>query len=346
VVVILLLFLLAVAPGDYLLLGRLNCRKYTWWLFVMVSASFTFCTVQVAERYMGHVDYRIGLTFVDLEPTRNASGPVVRPARSSRFELLFVATQQAIEIPLRNCLYADLTDRRGPQEEAQFRRIRFAQFDDTVLDEVEAVATDLPLYDGAIPAAFKVRQQLRQWSPRITLRTTFGDDPTVLTATQIDWNSLAGARLHSADGRRALFDAVLEREPEAQVLLLNQKRAFGPTLNPQGVPLGVSQSVASSSVRGAFSWPPGTSGTTVSIPELQSASPVLLLAANASIRPSAGLFAIVSQISPTGNENLEDLTILDETDPQQWLLIAGVRRGSDWIVYRLLLQSASIAGRS
>ncbi len=168
VVVILALFLLAAAPGDYFLLGRLNCRKYTWWSFALISASFTLCTVKVAEIYMGNVDYRTGLMFVDLETVRNESGPFEKPARSSRFELLFVAAQQTLETSLRNCMYADLTERGGPQEDLQFRRPRFSQFDDTELDETEAVATDLPVYEGTIPAAFKVHQQLRQWSPRIT----------------------------------------------------------------------------------------------------------------------------------------------------------------------------------
>jgi hypothetical protein len=335
VAVILSLFLLAVAPGDYLLLGRLNCRKYTWWLFALVTTAFTLCTVKIAESYMGHGDYRTALTFVDLEAVRNDSGPLLKPARFSRFELLFVATQQALETPLRNCLYVDLTVRGGPQEDAQYRRMRFSQFDDRVLDEMEAADPDLPRFEGVMPVGFKVRQQLRQWSPRITRQTTFSDDPAGTSETPIGAETLATAVVSSTEGRQALFDAIFKQEPAAQVLLLNQNRAFSPAL-----PENESADDSANAQPGAVARPPGAvdrNSVAVAFPELQAKAPVLVLAASASFRPAAGLFAIVSQISPTGGGNLEDLTVLDQSDPQQWLLILAVRRNSDWFVYRKLL---------
>jgi hypothetical protein len=338
VVVILSLFLLAVAPGDYFLLGRLNCRRYTWLLFALVSASFTFCTVKVAERYMGDVDYRTTVTIVDLETVRGHSGPLAKPVRSSTFELLFVATQQTIETALRNCLYADLTERGGTQEDLQFRRLGITQFDEQELDQAEVAIADLPVYEGALPASFKVHQQLRQWSPRTTRRTMFADDPGAMPRTQIDWSAVASARVSSAEERQALFESLLAREPEAQVLLLNQKQAHMPTVNkavPGNAPAGA--------VPGAVSWtpPPGpdtATGSAQSIPDVSSGAPILQLAAQLSVRPSSGLFAIVSQISPTGNENLEDLALLDQTNPREWLLIVAVRRGSDWVVFRRLFE--------
>lgn len=343
VAVILSLFLLAVAPGDYFLLGRLNCRKYTWWLFALVSASFTLCTVKVAESYMGHVDYRTSLTFVDLETAGGDTVPIVRAARNGRFELLFVATQRTIETALRNCLYADLTERGTSQEELQFGRTRFSQFEEGEVDETEAVSVDLPMYEGALPGSFTVRQQLRQWSPRITRQTTFGGDRDALEETQIDWNSLSTAELNSAEGRQAFFAAVLAREPQAHVLLLNGRRAYDAAHVE-----GVLTDGTADAVRGAVSWTPplamGTPATVVSIAKLKSAAPILVLAVNVSVRPASGLFAIVAQISPTGNANLEDLALLDQSDPRQWLFIAAVHRESDWIVYRQLFHAASSAG--
>ncbi len=336
VAVILSLFLLAVAPGDYFLLGRLNCRKYTWWLFVLVTATCTFCTVKVAESYMGDVDYRTALTFVDLESARNDSSPVLRPARSSRFELLFVATQQAVETSLRNCLYVDLTEPGGPQEDVQYRRMRFSQYDDRELDEMQAADPDLPRFEGVMPTAFKVRQQLRQWSPRITRRTTFADGPADLPDSPITAKSLADADWTSKEGRQALFDAILQQEPAAQILLLNQNRAFRPALAEEGSANESAEkrpgAVSRKSPRAA-----GSAGSGDDFSNLQSQAPVLALAAKASVRPPVGLFAIVSQVSPTGGTNLEDLSLLDPSDPQQWLLIVAVRRNSDWFVFRKLL---------
>ena len=45
VIAILTLFLSAIAPGDYFLLGLLKRRKYTWLLFPTVSLAFTYFTV-------------------------------------------------------------------------------------------------------------------------------------------------------------------------------------------------------------------------------------------------------------------------------------------------------------
>jgi len=55
-----------------------------------------------------------------------------------------------------------------------------------------------------------------------------------------------------------------------------------------------------------------------------------------SARPKEGLFALVSQVSPGGPATLEDLSVLDSTDPGQRLLIAVERVGADYYVYRCL----------
>jgi hypothetical protein len=47
-----------------------------------------------------------------------------------------------------------------------------------------------------------------------------------------------------------------------------------------------------------------------------------------------GFFSVVSRISPTGSGNFEDLSLLDQTDSQQWLLMAVTRVGADYVVYR------------
>ena len=57
-----------------------------------------------------------------------------------------------------------------------------------------------------------------------------------------------------------------------------------------------------------------------------------------SVRPSVGLFSLVSQISPNGGDNFEDLTILDSTDPNQWLLVIEVPRDDGLVVYRGLFR--------
>jgi hypothetical protein len=49
-----------------------------------------------------------------------------------------------------------------------------------------------------------------------------------------------------------------------------------------------------------------------------------------------GLFAVISQISPTGGKDFEDMALLDPTDPDQWLLVVAVDRGDQLHIYRKL----------
>ncbi len=350
VVVVLSLFLLAVAPADYFLLGRLNCRKHTWWLFVVISATFTLCTVKIAESYMGHNDYRTALVIVDVDQRPGEAGPVATVARTNRFEMQFVAAQQKIEKTLRNCLYADLTDSAANQDKTHFLRRPLGLTDAEALDLDAPVASDLAVYEGALPSLFTVHQQLRQWSPRLSRQTSFTDDPALLAETSIDWKALTPAGLGSAEVREALFAKVLAGEPEAEVLLLNAGWAYDPAHNadaPQGM---AADEAGIAFVDGAGrpipvrqpAPPPQNSGQVC--PAMQSASSVVRLAADASLRPATGMFAILSQIGPTGGEILEDLALYDQADPQQWLLIVAVRRDTTWIVYRRLFHGTSPTG--
>ncbi|MFH0910527.1 MAG: hypothetical protein V1918_03315 [Planctomycetota bacterium] len=53
-------------------------------------------------------------------------------------------------------------------------------------------------------------------------------------------------------------------------------------------------------------------------------------------RETKGLFSVVSRIAPNGAPNFEDLSILDSSDPGQWLLVIAEQRGDDTILYRRL----------
>lgn len=51
---------------------------------------------------------------------------------------------------------------------------------------------------------------------------------------------------------------------------------------------------------------------------------------------SGGIFTLVSAISPTGGPNFEDLTVLDDENPKEYLLVCVVKRGGDVTIYRKL----------
>jgi hypothetical protein len=66
------------------------------------------------------------------------------------------------------------------------------------------------------------------------------------------------------------------------------------------------------------------------------ADPRLELIKSICVRPSRGIFEVISQISPNGSDGFEDLTMLDGSNPDEWLLVIVVPQEDDWIVYRKL----------
>jgi hypothetical protein len=63
---------------------------------------------------------------------------------------------------------------------------------------------------------------------------------------------------------------------------------------------------------------------------------MLELIRSISAPPPAFLLRCVSQISPTGAGDFEDLALFDATDRNQDLLLVVTRNGDDWIVFRKL----------
>jgi hypothetical protein len=49
---------------------------------------------------------------------------------------------------------------------------------------------------------------------------------------------------------------------------------------------------------------------------------------------SNGVFSLVAQLSPSGGGNFEDLAVLDESDPGQWMVVVVTQAGDDIVVYR------------
>jgi hypothetical protein len=338
VVTILSLFLLAIAPGDYFLLGILRARRYTWLSLAVVSMAFTVGTVRIAERVLGTSDYRTAVTFVDM-------GNGGKPARSSRYELVFTATQKLRETRYQDACYAAIDDRiTGLQAVKSVEGYYVAPM---TVDEEQAAPTglgsDLPVYSGKLPADFTVRQQMRQWSPVVSRQTLFenmSDTPA------LDWEALGQIAWRQAEGRQRLFSAIQESEPDAQVLLLHKSVCIDladseslredlfvrPSGNAAGIRQGASEEPwnrEAITVKSATRPAPGA-------PVVTGDDPVLLLIGRVSVGHPRGFFSIVSQIAPAGGASFEDLALLDPSDDDQWLLAVIVKRDGNFVAFRRL----------
>ena len=304
---IMIVYLLAIGPGDYLLLGLIRRRHFTWWTFPVVTVAFTGFTVWLSHDYMASNDSRITLTFHDVIEDG-------RVARSNSFELLYTGTHQEVTTDLRTAVFSPI-----PRE--AFRRGRWnrAASRPPSLD----IAT---LIHGRFPGDFSATQQVPQWTAQLNRILTFPvENPPEF---RLDWE-LAGDLIR-AESWNALAD-LIERSPGDSS---SRKRLNAGEDVPESVPRGGD----------ATAWSGGAGPNVLAyvvhgrmlrlVRKTQFKRPIPTIL----IRPrrSEGLFGVVHRIAPTGAGNIEDLTLLDPTDLNQRLLCVIIEREGEILVFRRL----------
>ena len=283
IVLVLSLFVLAVGPVDYCLLGALKCRRFTWVLFPVLCVGFAAFTVALSESYMGSADHRAACVFVDV-------GKGGRVLRWSRYEMLFTGAEKEVLTELKDSLFAPL--------------------DKTALMGHLAGHASPPTYWGRFPAFYSVSRWVGQWTP--TFARTFSLEPFESSAG-LDWDAVGLSDFQSYGGLLQVARKVLAGRPfEGDIYLVSRVRIEKLGMGIRG---GVGGGRRDRYYEGGL------------------INDFLL---ETSARPQLGLFSVVSQISPNGADNFEDLSVLDPTDSEQWLLLAVTRAGDDYVVYRRL----------
>jgi len=202
---------------------------------------------------------------------------------------------------------------RGREERMQVKNALYAQVNDPMLLRSPYMApapygsseTALPFYCGRIPADFQVLRSVPQWMPLVHRVFSFGP---IASAVELNWDAVAPQDLQSHQGLRQLADKLLGGRPfDGCIFCLHESdvtRLYG----DESILRGRSRFYAYSDFSN--------------------------LLRQFSAYPRMGFFSVVSRISPTGSGNFEDLSLLDQTDSQQWLLMAVTRVGADYVVYR------------
>jgi hypothetical protein len=304
VILILSLFLLAVAPGDYFLHGLLRRRWFSWIVFPTTCLLFTAGTVWIAEGYTGRADHRTELVIVDL-------GGDGKPRRTSRIEHVLTAESRPLSSEVHSGIFA-VTDiqpaaPRRPKEQSYPGAAATWAIDEDELDRDRLKSFQAIDYAGTLPSQFTVTRLSRQWSPSMHRLTRPGADVTI---PSVAWSDLDAVDLGSARGRQALLEALRSALPGCEVLLESASHQF------------VSRSGE---------------------PELRESTPLgwADVMASLSRRTDSGLFSIVSHVAPNGAGDLEDLAVADQARPDDWLLQFATRQGDELIVYRRMMRPKS-----
>lgn len=216
--------------------------------------------------------------------------------RTTRFEMVFAARPREHQVTLHDRIYVNLTD---ADSEASARLASDMRQRGAYAEAVagsQLRREDLPQVSGRLPFDFTVRQKLRQWSPVVTRQTQVGNESS---PGRIDWKKLRDYDWNTDGGRDVVFREIRAAIPTAIALFIN------------------------------------TNGVAFDGDRRISADLESFLVNTTFARRNVGYFAVVSQVGPSGHSNLEDLRILDPSQPGEVVLAVIVPDGTDKVIYRM-----------
>ena len=307
-------FVLVIGPVDYFLLGAFRARKYTWVAFPAVSLGFALVMVWVTESTLGSADNRSAVVFVDV-------GPAGHVFRTNRYEMIFSARPGDAVTQLHNACFIPV----GAQES-------FGQYQYYAAGR--GLAESGPVrYSGRIPTRYQVTQEIRKWTPQFN-RTLTLDDPGVKPG--IEWDAVTLKDLRTAQPRETQMKTLAGDKPfpgDLFFLYQGKMTVLARTLLSTGVQSQVT------GVQGQLQTRDGRLVVEQSPAEVSMTPGLSVLdqfVVSVSQPTPRGPFRALSQMSPTWRGDFDDLAVVDPEDPDQLLLVAEIKVGKDYYVFRRL----------
>ncbi len=291
--------LFLIAPGDYLLLGLLKRRKWTWALFPIVALGFTGLMAHLAAEHNGRNDSRTWVSVVDVTPENEV-------LRTSRFELTYGASGRTVAHAVQDQWWVDVRQEDFAKVTTSEDALGSAGYWQAQQRRSEQSPQPTELgerlsYHGSVPANYTVEEPVRQWAPRMQRITTLGADPALADypLPQIQW------------------DAILSQAPQSMAATVSQSvKKLWPN------------------ARWVIEGPGSHSGWQNShhdAPVNERTSAVLQIVSGICQQqsPQSGIFSLLSELSPTAGPDGEDLVItsrptaliVNEVEPGRYLVL-------------------------
>jgi len=174
--------LIIAGPADWLVLGWLRKRRWTWFMFPLACVGFAWGTAHLAGEYLGVEDRSGCVRIIDI-------GDDGRPLREVRYELLLPARDREWSFDVRDAVAVpvprDFREPGGPFMPRSRLAISgpnvFAGSASAGPDSTADVITEWPA-----PGHFILRRTLRQWTPAMVRITAF---PEAMPEPMPDWSA-------------------------------------------------------------------------------------------------------------------------------------------------------------
>jgi len=308
---ILLGYVLMIGPGEYFILGKFKIRRFTWITFPLISIGFAVVVFLISDHFMQTSYERKTLAIYDLD----AQG---KPVKENQIELLFIGSYQQIETKIKSGLLTSLNH----------VELGMTQNYNMYARNMTPSLVGPPFYSGSIPTQYSVFQLMPQWTPQ--LNRIIRNYPDELK-TSFDWSSIQIDQLNTDQGRQKLRMQIKTAFGDRAQLLIYRGGANGdvknltpiqPENNANNRMLYSKTYALLNPMNQQLQQYPGHQQEQRSFMD------------DLCVRNQTGLFQIVSQTSPSGGKNYEDLSILDPSDPDQWLIVVFVPGEDQDTIYR------------
>lgn len=305
-VLILVSYVIVVGPLEYVVLGWLRARKYTWAVFPATTLAFTLLTMAVAQAYMGGQDSMRTLTVTDL-------GEDSRALRQSTLTTFFHGSQATLSSDHRREFAVHMSD--------EVQADLYDPYGNYSGDQGQS-ADIPPEYQGNFPQNWTLNQPVRQWSP-VSLRTfSIAPDAENLKIPDLPWDD--GQFVTTEKGRAELAMRVATLQDTSGDMFYAAVFNNGVVMPLHGMSY-VAPTQVDPNYRIYNTWM--LTGDQLLHSVLQS---LPTQGPRQNLRQVSGFFSLFSGISPDGSGTLEDLTMSDVSDPKEWVLLVARRGKSDF----------------
>ncbi len=300
------IFVLAIGPGDWWLLGKLRARRFTWLLFPTMAISCTWFTVWMSRQYLGGNDQTQHLQVIDLTTDGNT-------LRRNHFELLFTGSSKTVAVDEHDALWTSL----GSQSYDRYGQYGYQQ----PLSRNQRYQSDsensiVPHYSGNLPGHYRVEQSVAQWTPVLRRELSF-------TPIPLPWTMPTANITRPEDVAAATAAWRNSAGPLSAVFVLRNGK--------------ISENLGDESILQRRGIRPQESYNYNSavVPFKDWLTPMCS-------HPTNGWFALSSAMSPAGGATYDDLALCDPSDPNQFLVIFAARRDDTLWVMRCLYRNATL----
>lgn len=330
-----------IGPVEYVVLGRLRLRKWTWITFPCAVVAMTVTTVWLANRAMSGVENGYDMQIFDYA----SDGDLVR---SQSLSLHIPAVSGSRTLDVDDGLFADVSTSGGMYQSLS-RTVGMVQVGGRMVQRQILIdprtgrqmlvggMRGLPQYTdtprgttiaGRVPRKYSVTQSVKQWTP--SLARTFSV-PGRAPIAELDWSQLEAEKL--------MTDEVFSRAVLPTELLTAVRTTFGPAacvaaVLPRGVVLsdGRNDPLIESVPKAVEPRLDIASGRYQEVTPAENWREFLL--GSTVIRQPAGQILRETD-GLRGGGILQDLTLID-SDANQWVLVVAVPRGQTVEVHRKL----------